>query len=252
MERNLSGFDVPDYGLRMRSAFEKSAGVLVVNPATAEMVRSYAPRVDVIPSGFDATRFEVAPSRRPGESKKVLFAGLTNELMKGFHVLREAAARLWKTRQDFRIVATGDPPDQDREPFIEYIGWQSQSDLPRVMKTADMLVFPTIAQEALGRTAVEAMGAGIPVVASRLGGLSWVVDDEETGLLVQHGDSRELAAAIARLFDDPQLSAEMGRRGREKFLSSFTWETILPQYRRLFHEVTNTSASLPLEPGVLA
>ena len=94
-----------------------------------------------------------------------LAAGLVDEPMKGYHVLREACARLWRKRQDFELLVTADPPGRVDE-FTRLVGWQSQDNLPRQLWASDVLVMPTIAQEALGRTAVEAMAAGKPVVAS--------------------------------------------------------------------------------------
>jgi glycosyltransferase involved in cell wall biosynthesis len=96
------------------------------------------------------------------------------EAMKGFQVLHGACERLWQERQDFELVATGEPAGQI-DPFTRFTGWVSQEDLPRHYHAADIVVVPTVAQEALGRTAVEAMAAGRTVVASRLGGLPFTV-----------------------------------------------------------------------------
>ena len=89
---------------------------------------------------------------------------------------------LWEKRQDFKLVVT-DKPGGQVEPFAEYIGWQSQGDLPRFgHREADICVVPTVAQEALGRTAVEAMASSLPVVASRLGGSPYTVVEGNDGL----------------------------------------------------------------------
>lgn len=66
------------------------------------------------------------------------------------------------------MIVTADPSQGPADPFIKYIGWQSQTDLPRRIREADVLVFPTVAEEGLWRTPVEAMGVGRPVIASRI------------------------------------------------------------------------------------
>src|SRR5581483_6705553 len=144
------------------------------------------------------------------------FAGLVDEWMKGFHVLHAACARLWQKRQDFELVATGEPPGQ-HDDFTRFVGWLSQDDLPHHLRAAHVLVMPTVAQEALGRTAVEAMAAGRPVVASRIGGLPFTVADGSTGLLCEPGDPDDLARQIELLLDDPALRERTGRAGRKRF-----------------------------------
>ena len=165
------------------------------------------------------------------EVKVLLFAGLAEEPMKGYAVLHEACARLWTERRDFELVATADPPGRMDE-FTRFVGWQSQADLPRHLWSAAVVVLPTIAQEALGRTAVEAMAAGRPVVASRLGGLPFTVADGATGLLCEPGDAGDLARKIARLLDDPELRERLGRAGRQRFEEHYAWEGIIERHYR--------------------
>ncbi len=154
--------------------------------------------------------------------------------MKGFRVLHTACAKLWEKRQDFEIIATSDPPGQV-DPMTRFIGWQPQSELPKHLRNADFLVFPTIAEEALGRSAVEAMGVGRPVIASRIGGLPFTVTDGLTGLLFEPGNVFDLAEKIETLLDNHALRIRMGSAGRKRFQENFTWDTIIDKhYRRLF------------------
>jgi glycosyltransferase involved in cell wall biosynthesis len=231
-ERALARFERPDYPERLRRAFAEAQGVLAVNPVIAELVRPFAKATHVIPSGFDPSRFpsEVTwPAPSANERKQVFFAGLTHEFMKGFHILQEAAEQLWRFRQDFEVVATSDPVGQHNE-FTRFIGWQTQESLPQAISDADVVVFPTVAQEALGRSAVEAMGCGRPVVASRIGGLPWVIEDEVTGLLFEPGNAADLTEKLSRLFDDPDCRARLGRAGRLKFDHCFTWDAIIRRH----------------------
>jgi glycosyltransferase involved in cell wall biosynthesis len=153
--------------------------------------------------------------------------------MKGFHVLLQACARLWTSRQDFRLIATADPPGHVNE-FTRFVGWLSQEDLPKYLRAAGICVVPTVAQEALGRTAVEAMAAGRPVVASRLGGLPFTVAEGASGLLCEPGDPEDLARKIAVLLDEPELRRWMGEAGRKRFEEHFRWDVFIERdYRPL-------------------
>jgi glycosyltransferase involved in cell wall biosynthesis len=166
---------------------------------------------------------------RGEESVVLLFAGIVDEWMKGFDVLHEACARLWQRRKDFELVATGDPPGRFDD-FTRFVGWLSQDDLAKAIREADILMMPTIAQEALGRTAVEAMAAGRPVIASRIGGLPFTVADGATGLLCEPGNADDLAQKINTLLDSPDLRRQMGLAGRRRFEEHYAWPVIIDRH----------------------
>lgn len=179
----------------------------------------------------------------------VMFAGMVEELMKGYAVLHEACAQLWQRRQDFELVATGDPPGQV-DAFTRFVGWLSQEELPGHMRAADICVVPTIAQEALGRTAVEAMAAGRPVIASRLGGLPFTVVDGATGVLCEPEDVDDLARKIETLLDDPELRERMGLAGRRRFEEKYSWDVIIEQHYRPLLSRRTARPAWGLEKGV--
>jgi glycosyltransferase involved in cell wall biosynthesis len=235
-ERALAGFGTPDYTERLRRAFREAEAVLVVNPLAEAMVVPYCRATQVVTAGMDPARFPWPPPaapRAPGREHiaVLLFAGLVGEPMKGFAVLHEACVRLWSQRQDFELVATADPPGPV-DAFTRFAGWQSQEDLPKLLRACDVLVMPTVAQEALGRTAVEAMAAGKPVVASRLGGLPYTVVDGLTGLLAAPGDPADLAEKLAALLDDPARCERLGLAGRRRFEEHYAWDVIIERHYR--------------------
>lgn len=242
-ERVLSGFEAEEYPDRLQQSFAEAEGVLVVNPSIAELIKPYTPAVHVVPSGFDTTRFPLeysAPPFKEGQKVRILFAGLCDELMKGFHVLHAAAAQLWELRQDFELWITREERENDPD-YFRSIGWQSQKELTQTMCQTDLLVFPTVAQEALGRSAVEAMGCGRPVIASRIGGLEWVIDHEQTGLLFAPGDVEDLCRQLQRLLDDNDLRVSLGKAGLKKFRSEFTWDAVMGRsYRPLLGTASKT------------
>ena len=138
------------------------------------------------------------------------------------------ASLLWRKRRDFRVIATSEPASPPSE-FIEFVGWQSQERLPEVYAECDVCVVPTIVQDGLSRTSVEAMAAGRPVVASRIGGLPFTVSDGETGLLCEPGNPADFAKKIQSLLDDPARRVAMGRAGRSRFEEAFTWDRVIPK-----------------------
>ena len=235
-ERALAGVGTAEYDQKLRQALAESEAVLVLNPLIAAMLGPYAKSVQVVTWGMDAARFPWPwPDGTDGpqsDARATIFmAGLVEEPIKGFPVLHEACAELWRKRQDFELVATGNPSG-DRDGFTRFVGWLSQEELPRYLRAADMLVMPTIAQEGLGRTTVEAMAVGRPVIASRIGGLPYTVSDGATGLLFEPGNAQDLAAKIEILLDDPQLRQRMGAAGRRRFEEEFTWDVVIERHYR--------------------
>jgi len=230
-ERELAGVGLPDYQHRLRRALAESEAVLVLNPLVEAMLSPYAPNVRVATWGMDQTRFpwpwtEEPPRHTLPDVVAFFMAGTIAEPIKGFHVLQEACEQLWARRQDFMLIATGEPVGQ-LNAFTRLIGWQSQEVLPRQIRAADVLVMPTIAQEGLSRTSVEAMAVGRPVVASRIGGLPYSVGERATGLLCAPGDPSDLAHKMERLIEDPTLRARLGAEGRRRFEEDFTWERVI-------------------------
>jgi len=164
---------------------------------------------------------------------KLFMAAVAGEFIKGYHVAHEACRILRQSRSDFELVVTFDPPGPGQiDEFTRSVGWCSLAELPRHYREADICLVPTIAQDSLSRTSVEAMGSGIPVIASRIGGLPYTVTHGVTGLLFEPNQPADLASKIARLLDDPELRARMGLAGRKRFEEDFLWETVIERYFR--------------------
>ena len=106
------------------------------------------------------------------------------------------------------------------------------------MPLFDMLVLPSL-NEGMGRVLVEAMAAGKPVVASRVGGIPDLVRDGETGYLVPAADEKALANGIKKLLDDPAKAKQLGLRGRER-CRQFSLEAMIDKLDKLYIElITN-------------
>ena len=115
---------------------------------------------------------------------------------------------------------------------ISFTGYIPHSELAAHYARADVLVSPSLS-EAMPMTPIEAMAAGVAVVATSVGGTPESVEHGKTGLLVQPGDASALAEAILALFDDDGLRQRLGACGRRRVLEQFTWERIVDRYRTL-------------------
>ena len=110
-------------------------------------------------------------------------------------------------------------------------------ELPQEYRTADVFVFPSIWDEPSGNPPIEAMAAGVPVVSTRTGGTPEYVVDGTTGLLVDPGDSGQLAAAIVRLLENDDLRRDMSAAARKHAANFFAYERFVKDLLVLYGEV---------------
>lgn len=164
----------------------------------------------------------------PGEANDVLFVGPASP-HKGREVLEEAFKEMGGT--GFRIVLVGDDgtSNASTEPGVVRFGRLEGDRLWACFRDAAVVVVPSTWAEPCPTVALEAMAFHRPVVASAVGGLTDIVEDGRTGVLVPPGDPRALAGALKRLAADPSARASMGREGRRKLEATFSSETVIPR-----------------------
>jgi glycosyltransferase involved in cell wall biosynthesis len=144
----------------------------------------------------------------------------------------------------FEAVLVGDGPDRPAvEEEVRRLGLESavqllgeRDDVPELLGTADVFVLSSYS-EGLPLSILEAMAAGLPVVASNVGGVSELVADGDTGLLVPPGDAQSLAAAIERLLEDPALCRRFGEAGRIRVAEYFDLAAVQQAHLDLYRRV---------------
>jgi len=157
---------------------------------------------------------------------------------KGVLQLIEALENL----RECRVLIAGGGPLEGRvreaaagHPHLEYLGELPPDRARAILGDARVLVFPSIWYEGFPMTILEAFAAGVPVVASRIGGLPEIVTDGHDGFLVTPSCPRELARQVARIMSDPALQARMGRAARRTYEDRFTprrsYEKLMEIYR---------------------
>jgi glycosyltransferase involved in cell wall biosynthesis len=181
-------------------------------------------RTVVIPNAVDVAG---ALRSRPIERKRPLILAVGRlKAPKDFPTLIRALGDL--PPDSFEALIVGDGPDRPGlEEEIQALELSDRvrlagerRDVPQLLAAADVFVLSS-ASEGLPVSVLEAMAAGLPVVASRVGGVPEQVSDGETGLLVEPGDPNELAAALHRLTADPSLRRRLGAAGHARAEQAF-------------------------------
>jgi glycosyltransferase involved in cell wall biosynthesis len=159
---------------------------------------------------------------------------------KGHDVTCEAAAALRERFPDLRLVIAGDGPDREAirrlaEPLGETaVLTGHRNDVMALLDAVDVLVHPTHV-DAFPTTLLEAMAAGVPVVATAVGGIPEIVDDGVSGVLVPAPPGAgEVAAALGALLADPALRREHGAAGRERYQREFTADAWAKRMRAVY------------------
>lgn len=215
-------------------------GAIAVSPAARRYVHEAFPGdYEIIPNGIDVDHFADNavpwPQYQDGKTN-ILFVGRL-EKRKGLRYLLEAYSKLKWDFPDTRLLVVG-PGKPDEGSFevigarslrdVELIGGVSYGDLPRYYASADIFCSPATGAESFGIVLLEAMAAGKPLIASDIEGYRGIVSDGEQGMLVRRKNSDELAKALARLIEDPELARKMGSTGRE-MVERYRWAEVASQ-----------------------
>jgi glycosyltransferase involved in cell wall biosynthesis len=163
---------------------------------------------------------------------------------KGHRYLVEAARRVVQGRHDAHFVVLGDGRERRRlAEQARRLGLNGRflfpgfrSDAPELMAQADVLALPSLT-EGLPNVVLEAFAAGVPVVATAVGGVPELVRDGENGWLVPRGDSARLASALIVALSDPGESARRGRSGQELVRADYTFAAQAARAAEAFREV---------------
>jgi len=244
----------------LRALVRRSDAVTAISSYTAAALRDLVPSADpvLIPFGATVEVVEQTPPRpaATGRPFTVLFVGRLVE-RKGVSVLLDAIQRL-RPQRDVRLEIVGDGPlrhglerhaaELDLGEAVRFRGLVDDEQLARRYVECDAFVLPAVIDskgdtEGLGVVLLEALAHGRPVIASAVGGITDIVRDSETGLLVPAGEADALAAAIQRLVDSPALAQELANRGQRHVIENFSWTGITRRLVSLYTEVATSGRS---------
>ncbi|MGH7705642.1 MAG: glycosyltransferase family 4 protein [Candidatus Dormibacteria bacterium] len=222
----------------LRRLFRKlDAGIAVSEPARTFVSRYFPGNYTVIPNGIDPVTFNPEVPPHPGianpRRKTILFLGRLEE-RKGLGTLLDAYSLLRQVRADCQLVVAGDGPlrrgyqrrvEEEGIPDVRFCGFVQEPEKAAHFTAADIYCAPNTGKESFGVILLEAMACGRPVLATAIDGFRQVIRDGEEGLLTPPGDEAQMAAALARLLDQPELRREMGERGRRS-AEGYAWSLV--------------------------
>jgi phosphatidylinositol alpha-mannosyltransferase len=222
-------------------------GRIAVSGAARHFIDRYFPGdYRIIPNGVEIEKFAEA---QPYEELRdgtlnILFVGRFEE-RKGLIHLLKAYHRLRKRKVDARLLVIGDGPKRREYKRyvglrgirdVEFLGRVSDEEKVRYFASADIYCAPNTGQESFGIVLLEAMAAGVPIVASDIHGFKRVVERNVQGILVEPRNPRALAAALYALARDPELRHDMGEAGRER-APEFSWDRVTERIVDYYYEV---------------
>lgn len=226
-----------------------------------------ARKLVTIPPGVDTSHFYPIPADEAKqfiglkpEARMLLFVGRI-EPLKGVDILIQAMACLCTTdltRPFHLAIIGGDVGVEDMSEemkrlqklsddlcmggMVVFLGKRGQDTLPYYYSAAEVVVMPSL-YESFGMVALEAMACGVPVVASEVGGLGYLVQDGVTGYTIPDSDPKALCDKLTVLLGNEELRAGMGRRASE-YAREYAWERIAGQVADLYQEVLSKVRSV--------
>jgi glycosyltransferase involved in cell wall biosynthesis len=161
--------------------------------------------------------------------------------LKGITYLLDAIPSVLAQCPDARFLIVGDGPRRrDFEAYAERNGYRDRAiftgfrlDVPEILKEISVSVLPSLS-EGLSNTLIESMAAGVPVIATRVGGNPEIVEDGVTGLLAPPRDVGALAHAITMLLQNPERAEIMGKAGRDRIARAFSLDRAIDETQRLY------------------
>ena len=217
--------------------------IVLSNVIARHMIEDFAvphERIKLVPRSVDLERFKyLDPEGKRKEDFNIGIIGRITPLKGHLHFIK-AMARISRFVPRLKVWIVGDAPaskeayKEEVQVLVRRLGlWHcteflgTQRDIPGILAHLDLVVLATTTHEAFGRVVIEAQAAGVPVVATQVGGLVDIIEDGKNGFLVPPGDSKSMADAIMRIFKDAQLAKELAQNAYAKVKEKYNVELMV-------------------------
>lgn len=217
--------------------------IVLSNVIARHMIEDFSvphERIRLVPRSVDLERFRyLDPKTKRKEDFNVAIIGRITPLKGHLHFIK-AMARISRFLPRLKIWIVGDAPaskesyKEEVQVLVRRLGlWHcteflgAQRDIPGILAHLDLVVLATTTHEAFGRVVVEAMACGVPVVATKVGGVVDIIEDGKNGILVPPADSKSMADAIMRIFEDVDLAAQLAENAYAKVKEKYNVELMV-------------------------
>ncbi|MCW3979870.1 MAG: glycosyltransferase family 4 protein [Candidatus Bathyarchaeota archaeon] len=259
-EHGRSGLHSPDShmidGMEWWACYEANRIIVTSNSMKGEVCGHFdllGEKVDVIANGIELEKYSVdvdrwAVRRRFGvgdHEKLVLFVGRLVP-QKGIEYLIRAVPRISRRFPEAKFLIVGEGwmrshlewlADQSGERWrINFTGFIPDQDLTALTKSADVMVVPSV-YEPFGIVALEGMAAGIPVVASQVGGLAEVIEHDRTGVYIHSRNPESIGWGVDRVLSDPGYRDWLVKNANETVRTKFSWEAVAKHTTEVYKRV---------------
>ncbi len=242
----------------------------VIVPSRAigrHMIDTYhvpAENIRCIPRSVDLSKFTLQHTIEPNKSQYVVSILGRITTLKGHDYFLKAMAKVVRQFPYIKIQIIGDAPASKQEykkelevlayrlglkSHVEFLG--NRSDIPQLLAQTDCLVMASVEPESFGRVILEAQAAGVPVVATQVGGVVDIIDHRKTGLLVLPKDIDAMAAEVLNVLKDPTFAKSLVVEAQKKIKSQYTLEHMASQTIAVYEELLKSQNILVIKISAL-
>jgi glycosyltransferase involved in cell wall biosynthesis len=228
--------------------YSRFATVVAISKVIAtqleEMIKVPKINIIIIYNGVDFTKFHMKEFRWENVARYNIGCVARLDKEKGIEFLIQAVKIVKEFIPFVRLIVAGEGPERkqlvwlsERLGLKEVIQWVGhQREIEKWYGFFDALVLPSVKRESFGITLVEAMASGIPVIASRIGGIPEIIEHKKNGLLAKPGDPQDIADQLMYLFNNRTQVREMVLAGRQKVEEQFSLERMVRDFYLLFRK----------------
>jgi glycosyltransferase involved in cell wall biosynthesis len=234
----------------------KNADSITVNSVATknELVRrfpNYPSKIKIIPMGVDTEVFKKRNVKKPkkySKNKILLFVGRLSE-QKGLQYLIDAMPDIIKQDDKVRLLVIGEGAygktlkeklhENNLEKYVEFLGSLNSKEISKYYNMADIFVMPSLSTktgtEALGLSLLEAMACGCTVVGTNVGGIPFILKNNQNGILVKQKDKKELSNSIIKLLKNKSI--KLGNKATISVKRNYSWDKVTKDFLKIYKDI---------------
>ena len=240
----------PGTFIRMTTGFilQKADGIIALTTDMQKKLKQFTPRkISIIPNGIELDGIiNNIPIKNESINQKIIYVGRL-EPVKGVEYLIMAMKLIHNEMPSVQLVLVGDGNERDRletlsseldiYKSVEFVGKIPHEDVQAYLQDADVFVLPSLS-EGFPNVLLEAMACGLPIVATRIGGIPDIIEDGIHGYLVESKNFYELATKIMDILQDVEFSKKISSANKEE-ARAYSYENIICNLEGIFREAIN-------------